>query len=421
MPSNDRNEEVDNLTILNSLTDPNGTAHTGELADISDTGGGSSNIYGTFGETLSGSSDLTSPTTGLATAIENAISSGKYFIRITGCWSMDGEVTFNSRGGTTEWTLSNGENVRLPIYIDARGAFIEYAGNGWAITNAAHPSNGGSLIDGGYLVIDGGYWIATGSPSGWLRAMDTGRSWITPDQLFDWSTDGSTDTIRIEAVETWCEDNYIGGFKSYMCDTTIAFVDNWTGQNNVSFQDNTIVDVKCGRVKNGAAAVDINGNFIDCTIRHLSVITGSEGAAAIRHNANMSGTEIYRLEIEQASGGYTNCYKVRIGSDARSGPVERGGQDFSDSTRFDIITETEPGGWSWFWDTSGGENTVTGRFRRYRFAGSGQIFMTEHGGGGFIVYNLSDVNDTNPSSTISILPSGDISIDGEITTVNGTY
>lgn len=51
MPSNDHNEQFDNLEVEDGFTDPAGVTHTGELADLADTGQGGVSLENTDGTT----------------------------------------------------------------------------------------------------------------------------------------------------------------------------------------------------------------------------------------------------------------------------------------------------------------------------------------------------------------------------------
>lgn len=368
----------------------------------SETGGGGGDIYGGFGTTLSGSSDPSSPNTGLATAISNAITNGTPFINITGNWTMDGEVSFSSASDTP--TIPNADtDVRLPVVLDAWGATIEYAGTGWAITND-NTNNVSGQIDGGTSYLWGGDWYSSGSPNGLFRGIDIVHSEFIPHRTYEWrgGTAPGTEVCRWEVGGRWCESNVFGGFHNSF-DIGLRGYDADRTDFNSSFQDNLITDSQMGNTQ--AYGFYLEGNWIDCTFLNPTVIVSTTDAAAFYHDANMNGTVINGLEIEDAGSNVTH-YIAEIGANARDGPLMLGGDDVEGNPFLNITN----GDWTW--------GHLKNRLSKVNVTWYGnrgtpmryELNMSSE----FSVETASDSN-SSFSNVMSVKPNGDMIISGSLT------
>lgn len=369
--------------------DDSGNSHI-----VSDPGDGESSPagYGPFGTNLVGSGDITEPSAGLANEISNALSDGKCYINITGAWTMDGEVSIDST-----------DHAPRGILLEATGAYIEYDGSGWAITNDC-TGNVAGQIGGGYFRLYGGNWEATGSPNGLYRGIDVCHNVFWPRRTDQWNSDGTTEVCRWERGTRWCETNIFSGFHNQP-DIALRGYDDTSPPNN-SFQDNLIWDAQVGGVQNGAAAFDLSGNWVDCAFVNPTVIATSDGSAAFRHNANMNGTVIFAPEVENAASGATH-YMADIGTDARAGPLQLGGDDVTGDT-FNNITN---GSWTW-----AHMRNLRGSFEMVSYGNRGAPMKWELNNGSSD-FSISTAPDSNSSfvKRFELDHNGDLVLSGTLT------
>jgi len=306
---------------------------------------GSGGSNGTFGIQLHGSGDTGSPRGGLAGEIRSALDGGKCHIDITGAWTMDGEVSFTS-----------GNFDPIGIYIDAWGACIEYDGSGWAFTND-NTGDAGSALRGGAFDLHGGFWRSTGSPDGFVRLIDSGGCHLYPRQTRDWRASGGDCAIyQLEEGERWCESNHLGG-RHHLLDVGVRSV----ASRGTSFQDNLVDNMHFSQLRK--YALDLSGNWIDCTILNPTAIHGKEDSAFLRMNGNMGGTEIVAVELEDAGNDLDNFYLCEVGPRAARGPHVRGGDlglNFNNITLFN--TANASSNWSFQMDYADSHDPIRARF-----------------------------------------------------------
>ena len=291
--------------------------------------------------TLVGSADASSPANGLASRIEKALSDGARSIDVHGAWKMGGDLSFSSA-----------KYAPTPINLDCTGAYIEYHGSGWCITNDNSNDHAGQR-QGGILRLHGGFWQSRGTPRGWFRGIDLSLNEIYPTMVRAFngasyrvvrpdpdkgkgfgSGLSATRTVGSAAIQleeggmdvqsgswaggSWNEGNKIGG-RFHGIDTGIRGV----ASRGNSFQGNFI-----DRVQFSATfdyGFDLSGNWMECKFDKPEMTTPSEGAALLRHNGNMGGSVITAPEIEDASADLDNYHYVEIGPFATEGPQTIGG------------------------------------------------------------------------------------------------
>lgn len=317
-----------------------------------DTGGqweaitGSGGRIGEFGIRLNGLRNPDSPRGGLAGEVRSALDSGRSYIDITGAWRLGGDITFSS-----------GSYEPIGVIIDARGAYVEYDGSGWAITND-NTGNVGSQLRGGTFQLYGGFWKSTGDPDGFIRGIDQSGAQLYPKQTRDWKSDGKVSAVyQIEEGSRWCENNALGG-RHHLVDTGIRSI----ASSGASFQDNYVDNIHLSSVEH--YGFDLSGNWIDCTFNNPTVIFDSDGAF-LRMNGNMEGSEIIAPEMEDATADVDDFYMVEVGPDGITGPFVRGGKlnrNFNNITLFDTANASRA--WTFQMDYAEGGTQVRGRYGR---------------------------------------------------------
>lgn len=306
---------------------------------------GSGATLGAFGINLNGSKAPDSPRGGLTGRIRSALDEGKSYINITGAWRMGGELAFSS-----------GAHEPIGIVIDARGAYVEYDGSGWAITND-NTGNVGSQLSGGTFQLYGGFWRSTGNPDGFVRGIDQSGAQLYPKQTSDFKADGKVSAIyQLEEGSRWCENNVLGG-RHHLVDTGVRSV----ASQGTSFQDNYVDNIHLSSVVD--YGFDLSGNWIDCTFNNPTCIFDSEEAAFVRMNGNMEGSEIIAPEMEDATADLDSFYMAAIGPDGIKGPFVRGGKltrNFNNITLFNTANARRS--WTFQMDYAEQGTQVRGRY-----------------------------------------------------------
>jgi hypothetical protein len=293
------------------------------------------------GMAIIGSSNPNMPAKGLSSRIERALSNGIRNIDVRGAWTM---------GGGLE--ISSSKYAPHPVNLDCTGAYIEYRGSGWCITNDNSGDPGGQNR-GGILRLHGGRWKGRRNPRGWFRGIDLCMNEIYPTMVRSFNgasykvlrpeinkkrgfgsdlsprrTVGSA-AIQLEAGRMnlkkgrwtggkWSENNKIGG-RFHGIDTGIRGL----APRGQSFQGNYIDRVVFSRASD--YGLDLSGNWLECKFDKIEMTTPGEGSAVLRHNGNMGGSVITAPEIEDASNDLNNYYYVEIGPFATRGPQTFGG------------------------------------------------------------------------------------------------
>ena len=294
------------------------------------------------GKALVGSRNPNQPNKNLASKIERGLSNGVRHFQIRGAWTM-------GKGGLN---ISSGKYAPYPINLDCRGAFIEYRGSGWCITNDNSNHHRGQN-QGGFLRLHGGFWKARRQPRGWFRGIDVCLNEIYPAIVRSFKG-ASYRVLRPETKRNsqlgsglparrkvgsaviqleeggmnvnkgrwtggkWTENNKIGG-RFHGIDTGIRGV----GSRGKSFQGNFIDRVVFSRTND--YGLDLSGNWMECKFDKLEMTTPSEGSALLRHNGNMGGSVITAPETEDAKANLDNYYYTEIGPFATEGPQTVGG------------------------------------------------------------------------------------------------
>lgn len=294
------------------------------------------------GVALVGSRNPNQPAKNLSSKIENALSNGVRNFQIRGAWTM-------GKGGLE---ISSAKYVPHGINLDCTGAYIEYRGSGWCITND-NENNFHRQNRGGVLRLHGGFWKGRRSPRGWLRGVNLCLNEIYPKMVRSFNgasyrvlrpeinkkrgfgsglsprrTVGSA-AIQLEEGGMnvkkgrwtgggWTEGNKIGG-RFVGIDTGIRGVSS----RGSSFQGNFIDRVVFSDTHD--YGFDLSGNWMECKFDKPEMTTTSEGSAVIRHNGNMGGSVITAPEIEDTSKSLDNYSYVEIGPFATEGPQTVGG------------------------------------------------------------------------------------------------
>ena len=317
-----------------------------DVPDAFTSGTGTSDIYGSqYGTTLTGSSDLSNPQTGLHTEISTAISNNNVFINITGAWQMGSGVSFDSSRDTPS---GNTPIRRLPIVIDARGAAIKYDGSGYCLTNDCTGNISGQIA-GGRFILKGGIWAASGSPDGFVKLKENAFAELLPQTTRDFSGAAGGSAIYGLAVNStstkWNESNVFGGQHQ---NVDSGIVDNIEGNSDgISYQDNYGWNLQFGQLSN--YGFDLTGNWIDCQFDNTTIIADTDGAAGIRYNGNLDGSTWYNMEVEDAASSLNNFYLVEVDSGAAArGPfLHHCKNDFQAGNALQRVSvASSPGTWN---------------------------------------------------------------------------
>lgn len=364
-----------------------------------------------------------SPASGLLSTMQSEYDNNNTcFFRVVGHWTASGNFQYSSSNGTPTYTSPDGVDKDLPVVMDFRGATINYTGTGYALTDDSRPNTtGGSNLQGGHTEIYGGTWLSDGTPTGVWLSRDAANAEIHLNKAYNYQSGGSAAVIECRSEETWIEHNHISVHYGRFCDRLVYYNDtggaSTSSGNNVSFQDTTLGRSKLDRVTNGGVMYDLNGNFVDCTIRDPTVILGSNSSAMFNFNANMAGTTIIRPSCEQGGGTYTNAAMVKLGGDGRQGPIQFGGGPGADGTQWFNRT-SEGASWNWRAWTSDGTASAYGSgvfMINFRPDGNSQVTKWDGGGmknGSFAANDLESA----PVMTQQFYgQNGDITIEGTLT------
>ena len=246
---------------------------------------------------------------GLSNHIRRALDNGQTHTTIRGAWNWGEDLA-----------LSSSRYAPQGVYLDARGAWIEYDRNGWVIDND-NTDDPTAANKGAGFHLYGGFWLSTGDPDGFVRLVDTGGARLYPYQTreFRGGADGSV-IYQLEATAgDWCESNKLGG-RHHLADVGIR---SKAGPNQ-SMQDNLVDSIHLSEFQD--TAFDISGNWIDCTFLNPTTIANKDHCTFLRQNGTMSGTEIVAPEFEDSGQGLSPLYFCKLGPQAGRGPMVRGGE-----------------------------------------------------------------------------------------------
>lgn len=216
---------------------------------------------------------------------------------------------------STDITITPPNDTGLKIQV-ADGVEIEYSGSGIPIT-----VDGGG-VGGTIPTVDmvGGKWIATGTPTGFLRYQDSRNNVVAPREVKDF-TNGSDDAFGIQYrnLDSFCERNWVRLTKFTNTDINIDYKDDSGSGSGTNSMVGNRVDWPV--LNYNTYGIRLEGNHKTNYFGQVEAFPNAEDSSAIYMDGDMKNVVFMAPRFDDPPDAYTNTAAFETGPDFFANPT----------------------------------------------------------------------------------------------------